>query len=315
MALDVIANPAVGGVPGVRGRDSGLSCDSRDSGRCDGRSVRPVEHLHRRRSHSGRPWPSCQTPLLPRGHVNETIANANFTLDGGEYGVQTPWSDRGIGLNFGGEYRKESLDYLPDIQFQPGDGAGQGAPTLPVSGHFDVREAFAELQIPIVSHSLLRGTDGRRRLPLFGLQGRRATTSTPTPTSCRWSSPRSTTSGPAPATTARSARRTWSNCSRRSSSVSAERSTRAPARRPTATAAQCLNTGVAAGQYGTIAANPANQYNALFGGNTDLAAGKGRHLHGRRRAPAAVRPGLRLHGRLFRHQGEGLISTLASRRS
>ena len=31
-----------------------------------------------------------------------------------------------------------------------------------------------------------------------------------------------------------------------------------------------LNTGVPAAQYGTVDANPANQYNALFGGNVNL---------------------------------------------
>ena len=94
-----------------------------------------------------------QTPGFQRGHVDEIVANANFTVDGGEYGVQTPWSDRGIGLNFGGEYRKESLDFNTDVEFQSGDLAGQGGPTLPNSGKFDVREGFAELQVPIVSHS------------------------------------------------------------------------------------------------------------------------------------------------------------------
>jgi len=94
-----------------------------------------------------------QTPGFQRGHVDETIADANFTFDGGEYGLQTPWSDRGIGLNVGGEYRKEALDFQTDVEFQSGDLAGQGGPTLPNAGSFDVREGFAELSVPIVSHS------------------------------------------------------------------------------------------------------------------------------------------------------------------
>ncbi len=94
-----------------------------------------------------------QTPGFQRGHVDEMIADANFTIDGGEYGIQTPWSDRGIGLNVGGEYRKESLDFQTDVEFQSGDLAGIGGPVLPNSGKFDVREGFAELQVPIVSHS------------------------------------------------------------------------------------------------------------------------------------------------------------------
>jgi outer membrane receptor protein involved in Fe transport len=39
---------------------------------------------------------------------------------------------------------------------------------------------------------------------------------------------------------------------------------------PAAPLSQCQNSGVTAAQYGTIQPNPANQYNALFGGNPDL---------------------------------------------
>ena len=93
--------------------------------------------------------------MILNGHVNETVANANFTIDGGEYGVQTPWADRGVGINVGAEYRKEALETTVDENFRLGEGAGQGGPTLPVQGHFDVRELFAEVQIPIISHSFI----------------------------------------------------------------------------------------------------------------------------------------------------------------
>jgi len=39
---------------------------------------------------------------------------------------------------------------------------------------------------------------------------------------------------------------------------------------PSASQAQCALTGVTAAQYGTVRANPASQYNALVGGNPDL---------------------------------------------
>ena len=47
------------------------------------------------------------------GQTSEQIANVNFTGALGEMGVQTPWSDEGIGVNIGGEYRKESLTSQP----------------------------------------------------------------------------------------------------------------------------------------------------------------------------------------------------------
>ena len=96
-----------------------------------------------------------QTPGFQRGNVNETVADVNMTFEGGEYGLQTPWADRGIGINVGGEYRKELLNFNTDIEFQTGDLAGQGGPTLPNHGSFDVRELFTEVQVPIISHSFI----------------------------------------------------------------------------------------------------------------------------------------------------------------
>jgi outer membrane receptor protein involved in Fe transport len=89
------------------------------------------------------------------GKTNEQVANLNFTGALGEMGIQTPWSDEGIGVNVGTEYRKESLTLNPDQSFQAGDLTGQGAPTLPVNGAFRVLELFAETQIPIVRNSFI----------------------------------------------------------------------------------------------------------------------------------------------------------------
>jgi iron complex outermembrane receptor protein len=89
------------------------------------------------------------------GQTSEQIADANITGALGEIGVQTPWSDEGVGINIGTEYRKEALTLNPDQSFQQGDLTGQGAPTLPVNGNFRVLEAFGELQVPIIRHSFI----------------------------------------------------------------------------------------------------------------------------------------------------------------
>lgn len=89
------------------------------------------------------------------GQTSEQVADANMTGALGEYGIQTPWSDEGVGVNFGTEYRKEALTLNPDQEFQTGDLTGQGAPTLPVAGNFRVLEAFGETQIPIIRHSFI----------------------------------------------------------------------------------------------------------------------------------------------------------------
>ncbi len=89
------------------------------------------------------------------GQTSEQIADANITGALGEMGVQTPWSDEGVGINVGTEYRKESLSLNPDQEFQTGDLAGQGSPTLPVNGSFRVLEVFGETEIPIIKHSFI----------------------------------------------------------------------------------------------------------------------------------------------------------------
>jgi len=219
-----------------------------------------------------------QVPLVSRGNVNESIADANITLDGGEYGVQTPWSDRGIGLNFGGEYRKESLNFEPDIEFQTGDGAGQGGAILPVSGKFDVREAFAELQLPIVSHSFFEELTlaAGYRYSDYKVANKHFNTNT-YKLSVEF----------APIHDIR-ARGSYNRAVRAPNIVELFAS-QAVGLGGTVdscagaavgglvngfTAAQCAFTGVTAGQFGNINANPANQYNALAGGNPNLSPEK-----------------------------------------
>jgi iron complex outermembrane recepter protein len=48
---------------------------------------------------------------------------------------------------------RKSLEFNSDTAFSTGDLAGQGAPTLPVSGSFDVTEFFTEVRIPIAQDS------------------------------------------------------------------------------------------------------------------------------------------------------------------
>lgn len=93
------------------------------------------------------------TPGFSRGVVSEQVASAFVSGSLGEYGIKTPWADNGVDVVFGAEYRKEKLEFSSDVAFSTGDLAGQGAPTLPVSGSFDVKELFAEVRVPIVQDS------------------------------------------------------------------------------------------------------------------------------------------------------------------
>jgi outer membrane receptor protein involved in Fe transport len=92
-----------------------------------------------------------QVPGFQRGINGETVINASVSGQLGNYGIKSPWSEEGVGIVLGGEYRRETLDFFSDAAFQTGDLAGQGAPTLPVSGNFNVKEFFSELRLPIVN--------------------------------------------------------------------------------------------------------------------------------------------------------------------
>jgi len=95
------------------------------------------------------------TPGFQRGIVSEQVLSGYVAGSLGEYGIQSPWADEGVSIVLGGEYRKEKLEFLSDLAFQTGDLAGQGAPTLPVSGSFNVKEFFSEVRLPIVQDSWL----------------------------------------------------------------------------------------------------------------------------------------------------------------
>ncbi|HUG46003.1 MAG TPA: TonB-dependent receptor [Sphingomicrobium sp.] len=210
-----------------------------------------------------------QTPGFSRGLIDQTIAHIDFTITGDEYGWRSPWAENGIGANVGAEYRKERLNFRVDEAFRTGDLAGQGGPTPNISGEFDVRELFAEIQLPIVENSFIHEFVVRAgyRYSEYNVADNSFTTDTYKIEG---------ELAPIPDIRFRG---------------SYNRAVRAPnivelffpqnlglsgtvdpcaGAAPSATLAQCQLTGVTAAQYGGIAPNPANQYNALFGGNPGL---------------------------------------------
>jgi outer membrane receptor protein involved in Fe transport len=268
LAMDVIANPAVGGVAGV---PAGTPiCRSRLNPADAVEAACVPYNIFQTGGVTQAALAYLQTPLFSNGNVQEKIANANFTLQGGEYGIQTPWSDRGVDLNVGAEYRKESLDFETDTAFTTGDGAGQGGATLSVPlASFDVREAFAELNVPIISHSFFEEltVGAGYRYSDYKVNDHHFSTDT-YKLSIEF----------APIHDIR-ARASYNRAVRAPNIVELFTPTNVAlggtvdpcaGATPTYTAAQCANTGVTAGQYGTITPNPANQYNAKFGGNVNL---------------------------------------------
>jgi outer membrane receptor protein involved in Fe transport len=260
-ALDVIDNPATVGVdPTCRSVLDGSdpNCVPYDIFALN--SVNPAALAY------------LQTPGFARGNTQETVANANITANLGTYGVQSPWAEDGLRLNFGVEYRKESLTLQTDTAFSTGDLAGQGGATLGVTGSFDVREAFVEARMPLVNdrpffYELSVGAG--YRYSHYENQANSFNTDT-YKFEADW----------APVRDLRF-RASYNRAVRAPNvselfvgqSVSLDGSTD-PCAGPAVgglvngnTAAQCALTGVSGAQFGNIVANPASQYNGLLGGN------------------------------------------------
>ncbi|WP_294238177.1 TonB-dependent receptor [uncultured Sphingomonas sp.] len=207
-----------------------------------------------------------------QGQTKETVVSGAVNFRGGEYGIQSPWSDEGIGLSIGAEYRKEQLSLEVDQAFQSGDLAGQGGPTLPNSGQYDVKEVFGEIQIPLVTdrpffHELT--LEGGYRFSHYSTAG---------------------------SVSSYKGQLTWAPVRDLTFRGGYNRAVRAPniqelfvaqsvqidgATDPCAgaavnglvngnTAAQCARIGVPANRFGLISANPSEQYNGLVGGNPNL---------------------------------------------
>jgi outer membrane receptor protein involved in Fe transport len=212
-------------------------------------------------------------PGFQHGVIDENIAHADFTVVGDQFGLRTPWSDTGLGLNVGVEYRKESLDFRDDLETQTGDLAGSGGPVPPVSGHFDVREAFAELQVPIIEHSFIEelALDGGYRKSTYHVGDRSFSTNT-----------YKIEARLAPVRDVRF-RASYNRAVRAPNIVELFTpqaigltgnqdpcANQTATGAPLATAAQCALSGVTAAQFGHILDNPAHQFQGLFGGNPNL---------------------------------------------
>ncbi|WP_454886090.1 TonB-dependent receptor domain-containing protein [Sphingomonas oryzagri] len=252
-------------------------------------------HSNERIAPSNRGIKHLATPGFQRGQNTEQVANVNFTFLGGEYGLTSPLANEGVALNFGAEYRKETLSLSTDQEFTTGDLAGQGGATLGASGYLKAKEVFAELSVPLIQdrpffQSLV--FDAGYRHSKYNTDGSGFSLNpdgsiTPYGGSNSFS------------TDTYKFELTWAPIRDIKLRGSYNRAVRAPnvtelfgsrnvaldgatdpcagdfdpttkQGEPSATAAQCVLTGVSAAQYGSINQNPAVQYNGFQGGNPNL---------------------------------------------
>lgn len=84
---------------------------------------------------------------LQKTTTEEQIVSASLN---GDLGFAFPWAADPIAAAVGAEYRFTSLEHISDDVFTSGDLLGQGGAQPNVSGHYDVAEAFGEIQVPLV---------------------------------------------------------------------------------------------------------------------------------------------------------------------
>ncbi len=144
-ALNVVANPAVGG-------DSKLPvaapvCQSVLNG-ADTKCV--PWNIYQPGGVTAAQLAYLQVPASYNVTQTEYIAHADVTGDLGKYGIQIPTASSGLVVNLGAEWREEKYVFIPDFIFQNGLNSGGAGAVLPVDGEFSVGEAFTEMTLPIM---------------------------------------------------------------------------------------------------------------------------------------------------------------------
>ncbi len=203
------------------------------------------------------------------GNYEQQVLLATIAGDLTDHGFQVPGTDSGAQIVLGLEYKSDDYELRTDNAFTTGDLAGQGGPSIGLAGEYDSYEVFGEIQLPLID-----GVPGIEELTFNGAY--------------RYAD--NSLSGGADSYAAGLIYQPTSWARLRGQY---QRAVRVPnaielfsaqsiglfdiaggdpcsGATPSLTAEQCARTGVLPGQYGNITANPAGQYNAFFGGNTEL---------------------------------------------
>lgn len=206
-------------------------------------------------------------PLVLNSGLTTRVLSARLNGDLEDYGFMLPSASEGIRMAFGAEYREEELFFDPDYAYRANIATGQGGPLNPVSGSYNVTEAFTEALIPLV-----QDMPGARDLSLE--LGYRYSDYSTTGGANTWK-----------------AQASYAPVAGLKFRLGTSRATRSPnvaelfvpqsiqlegtidpcaGDNPEYTLEQCMRTGVTEQQYGQIPPNPAGQYNSLLGGNPNL---------------------------------------------
>ncbi len=297
-ALDVVSD---NGVPTCRSVVNGTdpNCVPYNVFRIDGVTPEALAYL--------------QAPLVQTGTTTQNVVTATLAGDLGQYGWKLGSADEGLKVVGGVEYKRDALESITDVTFSSGDGAGQGGPTIGLSGDIDSYEAFGEFQLPLVT-----GKPGIELLDVSGAY-RYATYSTGV-SSDSWK-----IEGNYAPTEDLRLRASFNRAVRAPNVIELFAAQGAglfdgydpcaedaAGGAPEATLARCTAFGVPAANYGNLLAlqSPADQYNNLTGGNPDLLPEEGETITLGFVATPSFLPGLNLSVDYFDIKIENVISSL-----
>lgn len=218
---------------------------------------------------------ACYNVFTPGGVTAEAAAAAGGTgirtgrteliqLGGyltGDTGFTFPGADETISLVVGTEWRRSNYSVISDTNMQAGNFTGLGGPRPSIDGGYDVTELYFEAGVPLFANvDLELGYRYSNYNTSGGVSSYKIGASWEPMDMIRF--------------------RGGYNRAIRAANVGELYSDQqislwggddpCSGATPEFTAAQCLNTGVSAAQYGSVSASPASQYNQYSGGNPNL---------------------------------------------
>jgi outer membrane receptor protein involved in Fe transport len=203
-------------------------------------------------------------PFYRTGYTEEKIVSGSLS---GHLPWGSPFAAHKIGIAVGAEYRDEGIGLTPDSHYSSKDVAGNSGGEFPISGSFNVKEVFGELEAPLVEDKAF----ARSLSANLGIRYSDYST--------------------AGSTVAWKAGSEWSPFQGLRLRGGFQHAVRAPnlvelfgpqqgttatltdpceGATPTATFTQCAASGVTAAQYGNIAPAAGQKSGALIGGNPNL---------------------------------------------
>jgi outer membrane receptor protein involved in Fe transport len=146
-AIDVIPNPAVGGIAGIAtGAPVCAAAVSGAAPKCvpyniwTAGGVTPAQLAY------------LEGTAEYGGYTTEQVVTGSITGDLGHYGIKSPWATDGVGISVGAEYRREFLSFTPDQVAQSGELAGFGGSLGATEGSQSDDDIFGELRVPLVQN-------------------------------------------------------------------------------------------------------------------------------------------------------------------